>query len=68
LSRFVTAAKQKQQHLPKLYEMNPHRADTSSNRLNVAKISKLSGVETSKNSGASFSILQTPEPFVEQFG
>jgi len=59
LDRFITAAEQKQQYLPTLYEinaiaspkMNPHLADTRSDRLNVAKISKLNGVETSKNAG-----------------
>jgi len=73
LGRFITAAEQKQQHLPTLYEinaiagpkMNPHLADSSSNRLNVAKVSKLSGVETSKNSSASFSVLQTTQPIIE---
>jgi len=76
LGRFITAAEQKQQHLPTLYEinaiagpkMNPHFADTSPNRLHVAKIAKLGGVEASKNSGTRFLILQTPEPFVEHFG
>jgi len=76
LGRFITAAEQKQQHLPTLYEinaiagskMNPHLADTSSNRRNVAKISKLSGVETSKNSGASFSVFQTTQPIIEHVG
>jgi len=66
LGRFITAAEQKQQNIPTLYEinaiaspkMNPHLADTRSNRLHVAKIAKLSGVETSKNSSASFSVLQ----------
>jgi hypothetical protein len=56
LGRFITTAEHKQQHRPTLYEinaiagpkMNPHLADTSPNRLHVAKIVKLNGVETSK--------------------